>query len=101
MVEPSVERIAPGPDAPVKLAVQNLTAAYDGVPVLRDVSLEVRENEIFGIIGPANSGKTTFLRTLNRMDEEASNLTVPAVGCDGFEQATGNSTTTAACSTCG
>ena len=38
-------------------------------PILRDVSFQVRENEIFGIIGPANSGKTSFLRTLNRMNE--------------------------------
>jgi len=57
------------PDAPVKLAVQNLTLSYGTKTVLRDVSLEVREKEVFGIIGPANSGKTSFLRALNRMSE--------------------------------
>ena len=30
---------------------------------------DLREHEIFGIIGPANAGKTSFLRALNRMDE--------------------------------
>lgn len=48
--------------------VRDLTISYGGRPVLRNVSLEVRKNEIFGIIGPANSGKTSFLRVLNRMD---------------------------------
>jgi len=59
----------PGPEPPVKLEVKNLTLGYGGPPILRDVSFRVRENEIFGIIGPANSGKTSFLRTLNRMNE--------------------------------
>jgi phosphate transport system ATP-binding protein len=62
--------------APTKLEVRDLTASYDSVPVLRNVTLDVKENEIFGIIGPANSGKTTFLRTLNRMDDFNAHLTV-------------------------
>ena len=33
---------------------------------LRDVSLAMPEREIFGIIGPANSGKTTLLKCINR-----------------------------------
>lgn len=36
--------------------------------MLSGVNIQVHENEIFGIIGPANSGKTSFLRVLNRMD---------------------------------
>ena len=51
------------------LEVQNLTLSYGEKTVLRDVNFRVRENEIFGIIGPANSGKTSFLRALNRMNE--------------------------------
>lgn len=53
----------------MKLDVRNLTVGYGGEAALRDVSFQVRENEIFGIIGPANSGKTSFLRALNRMNE--------------------------------
>jgi phosphate transport system ATP-binding protein len=52
-----------------KLEVQNLTLSFGNKAVLRNVSFSVRENEIFGIIGPANSGKTSFLRALNRMNE--------------------------------
>jgi phosphate transport system ATP-binding protein len=56
-------------DAQAKVSVRNLTVSYGEEAVLRDVSLDIREGEIFGIIGPANSGKTTFLRALNRMEE--------------------------------
>ena len=51
-----------------EVVVRGLTVRYGGKAVLRDVALSVHEREIFGIIGPANSGKTSFLRVLNRMD---------------------------------
>ena len=54
--------------ATVKVAVNDLTISYGGQPVLSDVNLQVYAHEIFGIIGPANSGKTSFLKALNRMD---------------------------------
>jgi phosphate transport system ATP-binding protein len=57
-----------GADVSTKLKVENLTIRYAGDRVLRDVNLDVRENEIFGIIGPANAGKTSFLKAINRMD---------------------------------
>jgi phosphate transport system ATP-binding protein len=44
----------------------NLSVAYGRKPALRDITLEVGRNEIFGIIGPANSGKTTLLKCVNR-----------------------------------
>jgi len=61
---------------PVKMEVRDLTIRYDGVPALSNVTLDVREHEIFGIIGPANAGKTSFLKTLNRMDTFNSNMEV-------------------------
>jgi len=54
---------------PIKLEVKGLTLGYQDKTVLQDASFQVREEEIFGIIGPANSGKTSFLRALNRMNE--------------------------------
>jgi len=54
--------------APPKLQVRDLKIAYGDKVALENVSLEIHEHEIFGIIGPANSGKTSFLRALNRMD---------------------------------
>ncbi|MBN2206618.1 MAG: ATP-binding cassette domain-containing protein, partial [Candidatus Aminicenantes bacterium] len=42
-----------------------------GVRVLSDLTLDVEPNEILGIIGPAGSGKTSFLRSLNRLNDLA------------------------------
>ncbi|MGA7304922.1 MAG: phosphate ABC transporter ATP-binding protein [Rhodothermales bacterium] len=50
------------------LDVRNLSVHYGPTEALNDVNLQVNEHEIFGIIGPANSGKTSFLRALSRMD---------------------------------
>lgn len=63
-------------DAAPRLAVRDLTIRYGKRIVLEDVNLEVRANEIFAIIGPANSGKTSFLRALNRMDVFNSSMRV-------------------------
>jgi phosphate transport system ATP-binding protein len=52
-----------------KLEARGLTIHYGARRVLHDVNLSVLEHEIFGIIGPAGSGKTSFLRAINRMDE--------------------------------
>ena len=52
-----------------KVEVRDLSVRYGQVAALEGVSLDVREHEIFGIIGPANSGKTSFLRALNRMED--------------------------------
>ncbi len=63
-------------DAPVKLEVRNLTLRYGSKVALREASFQVREKEVFGIIGPANSGKTSFLRALNRMNEMVPGMSV-------------------------
>lgn len=59
-----------------KLSVNGLSIYYGKTPALRDVSLQVREHEIFAIIGPANSGKTSFLKAMNRMDMFNTNMRV-------------------------
>ena len=58
-----------------EVSVRDLTIHYGSKPVLSGVSLNVFEREIFGIIGPANSGKTSFLRVLNRMDQFTTGMT--------------------------
>ncbi len=50
------------------IEVEDLRIRYDGQMALSGVTLQVPANEIFGVIGPANSGKTSFLRAINRMD---------------------------------
>ena len=60
----------------VKVSVEDLSIHYGESPALEGASLSIRENEIFGIIGPANSGKTSFLKALNRMDMFDANMRV-------------------------
>jgi phosphate transport system ATP-binding protein len=50
------------------IKTESLCCYYGTLQVLKDTSLEIYKNEILGIIGPANSGKTTFLRALNRLN---------------------------------
>lgn len=65
MVDPSIE-----------LWVRDLTIRYEDDIALRIDNLEIRKNEIFGIIGPAGSGKTSFLNAINRMDEFKDSMDV-------------------------
>ena len=45
---------------------QNVTVSYGKKIALRDISLDIHKGQIFAIIGPANSGKTTLLKCINR-----------------------------------
>lgn len=53
-------------DAPKKIEIRELRLSYGAREVLHGVSFDVRANEIFAIIGPAQSGKTSLLRCINR-----------------------------------
>jgi branched-chain amino acid transport system ATP-binding protein len=46
------------------LEVQNVSAAYGMVQILRDVSFKVEDKEIVSIIGPNGAGKTTLVKTI-------------------------------------
>jgi len=52
-----------------KIEIINLRVTYEGKEALKGISLDVYENEILGIIGPAQSGKTTLLKVINRTIE--------------------------------
>ena len=53
----------------IKIAVRNLGFYYGSQAALKDITIDVFSNEILTIIGPARSGKTVFLRCLNRMND--------------------------------
>jgi phosphate transport system ATP-binding protein len=63
---------------PPKIEVISVSAAYNGVPALKDISLSIGEKEIMGIMGPANSGKSTLMRIMNRLID-----TTPGVALEG------------------
>ena len=49
------------------ISVRNLTVAYDGNPILSDVSMDIPDRQITAVVGPSGCGKTTFLRCMNRL----------------------------------
>jgi phosphate transport system ATP-binding protein len=55
----------------VKIDIQNVTFSYSDShePVLKDVSLQIRANEIMVLFGPGMGGKSTLLRLLNRLND--------------------------------
>lgn len=58
----------------IKIDIKNLNIWFDHVPAVKNLNLKIFTNEILSIIGPANSGKTTFLRMLNRLNELEPNF---------------------------
>ena len=60
---------AKSPAPPPKLSLQGFSAAFAGKDVLREINLDILPRERLAIIGPASSGKTTFLRSLNRLND--------------------------------
>jgi phosphate transport system ATP-binding protein len=57
-----------------KIKVRDLNIYFGEVHALKNLNLDVYQNEILAIIGPANSGKTSFLRMLNRLNELQENF---------------------------
>ncbi len=57
------------PPTATKIAVKQLNLWFGKVLALKNLNLEILRNEILGVIGPASSGKTSFLRQLNRLNE--------------------------------
>ena len=51
------------------LNATNLKKSFDGLGVLRDISLQVNEGEVVAIIGKSGSGKSTLLRCLNNLEK--------------------------------
>lgn len=52
-----------------KIRIEDVSVAYGKTTVLHNVSLAIPRNGIFAVIGPANSGKTTLLKCINRTIE--------------------------------
>jgi phosphate transport system ATP-binding protein len=74
VVEPAAAAVPEGLD--VKVGVRDLRIRYHHETALEGVSFDIYEHEIFGIIGPANAGKTSFLKAVNRMDTFTEGMTV-------------------------
>lgn len=61
-----------GDAAPVVLRTEHLGRRIGDVWIVNDISLDVRHCELLGVVGASGSGKSSFLRLLNRLDEPTS-----------------------------
>lgn len=52
-----------------KFSIENLDLHYSEFHALKDINLEIPQNEITAFIGPSGCGKSTFLKCLNRMND--------------------------------
>ncbi len=52
-----------------KISLQELSFFYGNHQALDSVSFDVQDHEIFGLMGPAQSGKSTLLKVLNRLSD--------------------------------
>jgi len=58
----------------VKFDIKDLDIWFANLYALKQVSIDIQANEILSVIGPSNSGKTTFLRMLNRLNDLNQNF---------------------------
>jgi len=52
-----------------KITIKDFSFYYNSVQALLNINLDIRSREIFAIFGPARSGKTTLLKSLNRLTD--------------------------------
>lgn len=54
------------------IEVKHLKKAFNGVTVLKDVNATIHKGDVISIIGPSGTGKSTFLRCLNLLEQPDS-----------------------------
>ncbi len=52
-----------------KMSIKKLDLFYGDFHALKDINMEIKENEITGFIGPSGCGKSSLLKSLNRMND--------------------------------
>ena len=62
--------------SPNMIEIRSLRVRFARHEVLKGIDLDVRRNEVLGIIGPAQSGKTTLLKVLNRTIDDTPEVSV-------------------------
>ena len=69
-----VEKTTLSADKPQAVAMQarDLSLGFGSATVLSGIDVDIAKGEITALIGPTGSGKTTFLRCLNRMNDRVS-----------------------------
>ena len=81
----------------VLIKVDNLCKSFDNVDVLKGINAEIHKGDVIVVIGASGSGKSTFLRCLNRLEEptggkiyfEGTDITDPSVNINIHRQKMG------------
>jgi phosphate transport system ATP-binding protein len=69
-IEEAIKSLDPDAARPADvMESHNLTLGFSGRNVLSDINVKLKRGSITALIGPTGSGKSTFLRTLNRMND--------------------------------
>ena len=63
------------------IQIQQFCKSYNGTPAVQDLSLEVHQGEIFGMVGPNGAGKTTTVECMEGLRKPSSGH-VSVLGCD-------------------
>jgi polar amino acid transport system ATP-binding protein len=63
------EQLAPQPGNSVIVKAEKVNKYFGDLHVLKDISLDVRKNEVVIVLGPSGSGKSTFLRCINHLEK--------------------------------
>lgn len=62
------------------IEIKGLSKFYGDIKVLDDISLEIKEGEIYGLVGRSGAGKSTLLRCINRLEDfQSGSLKVDGV----------------------
>lgn len=59
-----------------KISTSDLNLYYGNYHALKNINLDIYENQITAFIGPSGCGKSTYLKTLNRMNDLVPNVTI-------------------------
>lgn len=62
--------------------MKHIKKNFDGLEVLKDISLDVEEGEVLSIIGPSGSGKSTILRCATGLETPDSGEIIKTVMWD-------------------
>ena len=58
------------------MTIEHMNLHYGDFHALKDINLNIKENQITAFIGPSGCGKSTYLKTLNRMNDLVPNVTI-------------------------
>lgn len=58
------------------MKIRDLSLWYGDFQGLKDINMDIHENQIIAFIGPSGSGKSTYIKTLNRMNDLIENVNI-------------------------